>query len=248
MPPPHPSFYHVNLSAVNMGMTLSQMETWIEKQQSNYICLAPAHSLMECFNNLSLLPVFNNAGMVAPDGMAVVWLLQLKGYKDVRRVYGPDLLIAACEHGLKRGWGHYFLGGAPETLSALTAQLNARFHGLRIAGQYSPPFHTLSEQENQEIIIKVNTSGADILWVGLGSPRQEIWMHENLGKVNSPVMVGVGAAFDFLSGNKPQAPQWMQHIGMEWLFRLITEPKRLWPRYRQYPRFIWLALRELLEW
>jgi len=201
---------------------------------------------MECVNDPSLLPVFNEAGLVTPDGMAVVWLLRLKGHREVRRVYGPDLLLAVCAHGLERGWRHHFLGSSPEILALMTKNLRARFPGLQIAGQTCPPFRQLSMQEDEDIIAEVNASQADILWVGLGSPRQEVWMHKKLRKINAPVMIGVGAAFDFLSGNKPQAPHWVQRIGMEWLFRLLNEPKRLWPRYRQYPRFVILVLLQRL--
>jgi N-acetylglucosaminyldiphosphoundecaprenol N-acetyl-beta-D-mannosaminyltransferase len=232
----------VQVNAINMELALAQIEIWVAERRANYICVAPAHSIMECVNDPSLLPVFNEAGMVTPDGMAVVWLLRLMGHKEVRRVYGPDLLLAACAHGLERGWRHHFLGGTAETLALLTADLRARFPSLQIAGQTSPPFHPLSAHENEDMIAAVNTSQTDILWVGLGSPRQEAWMNRELGKIKAPVMVGVGAAFDFLSGIKPQAPRWVQRIGMEWLFRLINEPKRLWPRYRQYPKFVLLVL------
>jgi N-acetylglucosaminyldiphosphoundecaprenol N-acetyl-beta-D-mannosaminyltransferase len=232
----------VQISAINMELALAQIEIWVSERSARYVCVAPAHSIMECVNDPSLLPVFNEAGMVTPDGMAVVWLLRLKGHKEVRRVYGPDLLLAACAYGLERGWQHHFLGGSPETLALLTADLRARFPGLQIAGQTCPPFHSLSAQDDEDITAAVNASQADILWVGLGSPRQEAWMNRELEKIKAPVMVGVGAAFDFLSGRKAQAPLWVQRIGMEWLFRLANEPKRLWPRYRQYPKFVLLVL------
>jgi len=236
----------VKVSAINMGLALSQIGTWVAERRASYVCVAPAHSIMECVNDPSLLPVFNEAGLVTPDGMAVVWLLRLKGHREVRRVYGPDLLLAVCAHGLERGWRHHFLGSSPEILALMTKNLRARFPGLQIAGQTCPPFRQLSMQEDEDIIAEVNASQADILWVGLGSPRQEVWMHKKLRKINAPVMIGVGAAFDFLSGNKPQAPHWVQRIGMEWLFRLLNEPKRLWPRYRQYPRFVILVLLQRL--
>jgi N-acetylglucosaminyldiphosphoundecaprenol N-acetyl-beta-D-mannosaminyltransferase len=236
----------LSVSVVDMKLVLTKFVSWIETQQSNYVCVAPAHSLMECIKTPTLLPVFNDAGLITPDGIAVVWLMRLKGYKQVQRVYGPDLLLAACVHGLELGWRHYFLGGAPETNAKLIARLNAQYPGIKIAGAYSPPFRPLSQEEHSEMILKVNQSQADLVWVGLGSPRQEIWMHANRDKILAPVLVGVGAAFDFLSGAKPQAPRWIQRIGMEWLFRLLCEPKRLWPRYRQYPLFVCLALQDLI--
>jgi N-acetylglucosaminyldiphosphoundecaprenol N-acetyl-beta-D-mannosaminyltransferase len=240
------SLLSVKISAITMDLALMQIETWVAERNTNYVCVAPAHSIMECVNDPRLLSVFNEAGMVTPDGMAVVWLLWLKGHKQVQRVYGPDLLLTACAYGLERGWRHHFLGGSPETMERLAANLRERFPGLQIAGQICPPFHPLSAQEDKDIVAEVNTSKVDILWVGLGSPRQEIWMHAHLGKVNAPVMVGVGAAFDFLSGKKRQAPRWVQRIGMEWLFRFFSEPNRLWPRYRQYPKFVLLVLLQQL--
>lgn len=236
----------VQISAINMELALKQIETWLAERSSNYICVAPAHSIMECVNDPTLLPIFNGAGMVTPDGMAVVWLLKLKGHKQVSRVYGPDLLLAACEHGLTKGYRHYFYGGAPGVAEKLVEKLSERFPGLQVAGMIAPPFRSLSPEEDQDIVGQINVARADIVWVALGSPRQEIWMHSHLGKVNAPLMVGVGAAFDFLSGNKSQAPLWIQRNGLEWLFRFASEPARLWSRYRQYPKFILLAIAESL--
>jgi N-acetylglucosaminyldiphosphoundecaprenol N-acetyl-beta-D-mannosaminyltransferase len=236
----------VNISALNMSLVLSEVTEWIHSHEPHYVCVAPAHSIMECVSNPALYCVFNNASMVTPDGMAVVWLLRLKGHHEVKRVYGPDLLLATCEYGVAYGWRHYFFGGAPGVAQLLAECLHRRFPDLQIAGTCSPPFGRLTPEEERALIDEVNASEADIVWVGMSSPRQEAWMCEHLGQVNAPVMIGVGAAFDFLSGRKPQAPRWMQRIGLEWLFRLITEPRRLWPRYSRYPKFIWLVLQELL--
>lgn len=236
----------VQISALNMDLALKQMETWLAERAPNYICVAPAHSIMECVNDPTLLPIFNGAGMVTPDGMAVVWLLKLKGHKQVSRVYGPDLLLAVCEHGLPKGYRHYFYGGSPGVAEKLVEKLIERFPGLQVAGMIAPPFRSLSAEEDQDIVKQINVAKADIIWIGLGSPRQEIWMHSHLGKVSAPLMVGVGAAFDFLSGKKTQAPLWIQRHGLEWLFRFASEPVRLWPRYRQYPRFILLVMAESL--
>jgi len=234
----------VRVSTVNMDLALSQFETFLDNRGNAYICVAPAHSIMECVNDPDLYPVFNGADMVTPDGMAVVWLLQLRGHRQVRRVYGPDLLQATCAYGLERGWRHYFYGGAPGVAERLAEKLQEQFPGLQIAGTCSPPFGRPSAEEERALLDQVNSSEADIVWVGMSSPKQEVWMNAHLGQVHAPVMVGVGAAFDFLSGCKKQAPRWMQRSGLEWLFRLLSEPRRLWPRYRHYPRFVWLALRE----
>ena len=230
-----------------MDVAVAQFDDWINAKTHTYICVAPAHSIMECVNNPSLLPIFNDADMVTPDGMAIVWLLQLKGYKETRRVYGPDLLIAACHFGIDNNWKHFFYGGELGVAKNLSEKLQYQIPNLQVIGTYSPPFGRPTADEENALFDMLNQSGADILWVGMSSPWQEIWIHDNRDKINIPVMVGVGAAFDFLSGVKKQAPHWIQIIGMEWLFRLINEPKRLWPRYKQYPRFAYLAIRELVK-
>ncbi len=235
----------VHVSAVNLPLALAQLHEWIENREPNYVCVVPAHSLMECVDQPALVPVFNGAGMATPDGMAVVWLLKLRGQKHVQRVYGPDLLLAACAHGLALGWRHYFYGGLPGVAKTLAASLQKRFPGLQIAGTCSPPFGRPDPAEQKALNNQINISQTDIVWIGMSSPWQESWMSEQRASLQAPVLVGVGAAFDFLTGRKPQAPRWVQHSGMEWLFRLASEPQRLWPRYKHYPRFVWLAVREL---
>ncbi|PKO01336.1 MAG: glycosyltransferase [Chloroflexi bacterium HGW-Chloroflexi-4] len=243
----HKSILGVNVNILNMDTTIAQFDEWRNVQSKVYICVAPAHSIMECVNDPALLPIFNEADLVTPDGMAIVWLLQLKGYKETRRVYGPDLLMAACQHGANKNWKHFFYGGEPGVARNLSDKLQHQIPNLQITGTCSPPFGRPTSIEENALLNMLNQSGADFLWVGMSSPWQEIWMHENRDRIRIPVMVGVGAAFDFLSGSKKQAPKWIQRIGMEWLYRLIKEPKRLWPRYKQYPRFVWLSLKELLS-
>ncbi len=169
--------------------------------------------------------------MVTPDGMPLVWLARVFGYSEVKRTYGPDLMLALCDLGQQKGYKHFFYGGTPETCEKLESVFKGKFPQIKIAGHYSPPFRELTEEENNEIIEKISIIQPDILWVGLGSPKQDFWMNKNCGKLRVPVMVGVGAAFDFLSGFKRQAPLWMQRCGLEWFFRLCSEPKRLWKRY-----------------
>jgi N-acetylglucosaminyldiphosphoundecaprenol N-acetyl-beta-D-mannosaminyltransferase len=191
--------------------------------------------------------IFNNGGLTAPDGMSLVWILKLHGHKHVDRVYGPDVILKVCERFQEQGYRHFFYGGKPGVADTLVTKLLERFPKLQIAGTYSPPFHTLTQEEDDSIIQRLNTAKPDIVWVGIGSPRQEAWMAEHVRVLNSPVLVGVGAAFDFLSGTKRQAPRWIQQIGMEWFFRLMTEPRRLWPRYSKYPKFAFLAVAQLLN-
>jgi N-acetylglucosaminyldiphosphoundecaprenol N-acetyl-beta-D-mannosaminyltransferase len=237
----------VNVSALNMELALSQLSAWVKERSQAYVCVTPAHAIMECVNDPNLLPVYNEANLVTPDGMSVVWLLRLKGCRNVQRVYGPDLFLAACAEGVGLGWKHYFYGGVPGVAQQLAGKLKERMPGLHVVGTCSPPFGQPDAEQEKALLDIVNTCRADILWVGMSSPWQETWMHAHLSKVKVPVMIGVGAAFDFLAGNKKQAPRWMQRSGLEWLFRLAGEPKRLWPRYRQYPRFVFLAIQELLK-
>ena len=237
----------IQVSAVNMQLAVTQLDEWLLKSRPNYACVTPAHSIMECYNHPELRPIFNGSGMTTPDGMAVVWLLRLKGHSQVRRVYGPDLMLAACEAGLGKGYRHYFYGGGPGVAEDLCSHLKSRFPDLQVAGTLTPPFRRMTPEEDRAAVAEINASKPDMVWVGLSSPKQEIWMHEHLGRISAPAMLGVGAAFDFLSGRKPQAPSWIQHSGLEWLFRLFSEPRRLWPRYRQYPLFVFLALSEFLK-
>jgi N-acetylglucosaminyldiphosphoundecaprenol N-acetyl-beta-D-mannosaminyltransferase len=178
--------------------------------------------------------------------MSIVWLLRLYGFAHVQRVYGPDLMLAVCEVSQRQHWKHFFYGGALGVPEQLVARLKFQFSDLRVVGTYSPPFRQLSPVEEEELIDRVNALHPDIIWVGIGTPKQEEWMSKYLGKLNASVLVGVGAAFDFLSGNKRQAPRWVQRSGLEWLFRLTNEPRRLWPRYIKYPYFILLILFQLI--
>jgi len=195
-----------------------------------YVCFSPADHLARAHREPAFAQVLRGADLVVPDGMGVVWALRLLGCRQVRRVYGPDatlLVLAAAE---RAAVPVGFYGAAPETLARLTAAVRARFPELRIAYALSPPFRPLTAEEDEVVTRAVNASGARILFVGLGTPKQEYWMAAHRGRIRA-VMLGVGAAFDFLAGTKPQAPHWMMRAGLEWLFRLCTEPRRLWRRY-----------------
>lgn len=186
---------------------------------------------MESRRDPDLRRIHNRAGLVTPDGMPLVWLCRSAGFVSTRRVYGPDLLLAACEHFLDSSVRHFFYGGADGVPELLACRLGERFPGLAVAGTYSPPFRSLTGPEDEAIIRMIDDSGADIVWVGLSTPKQEHWMAGHVGRLTAPVLVGIGAAFDFHAGLKRQAPLWMQRAGLEWLFRLLQEPRRLGPRY-----------------
>lgn len=236
----------VGISPVNLEQALGLLQGWIARRESHYVCVTPAHAIMECTHDRELLPVFNGSGLTVPDGLSLVWLLRLKGHRQVGRVYGPDLMLALCERSLDLGYRHFFYGGAPGVVEDLVGRLGERFPGLHVAGTHTPPYRLLTSEEDREVVKRIAASGADIVWVGISTPKQERWMAEHVDRLGVPVLIGVGAAFDFLSGHKVQAPRWVQRSGMEWLFRLASEPRRLWPRYRQYPKFLLLVLAQSL--
>ncbi len=236
----------VRVHALTMPRALQTLEAWIARREAQYVCVTPAHAVMSYRRDPALLRIANNSGLTTPDGMAIVWLLRWMGFRQVERVYGPDLLLAACQYGLERGWRHYFYGGAPGIPERLAQRLQARFPALQVAGLFSPPFRPLTPQEDAEAVERIRAAQPHIVWVGLGTPRQERWMAAHVARLDVPALIGVGAAFDFLSGAKPQAPRWMQRSGLEWLFRLGSEPRRLWRRYAEYPLFAALVVRQLL--
>ena len=236
----------VLFSVVNLPRALATIRGWVAQGQPNYVCVTPAHGVMDARRDPELLMVLNRSGLTTPDGMSIVWLLRLLGHRGVERVYGPELMLALCGESVDAGWRHFFYGGGDGVGERLAARLGELFPGLRIAGTFTPPFRQLTVEEDEEVVSLIRASGADVVWVGLGTPKQERWMADHVGRVGAPVLVGVGAAFDFLSGIKPQAPGWMGRSGLEWLFRLATEPRRLWRRYAEYPRFALLVAAQLL--
>ncbi len=232
----------VRVSPLTMEKAVSGIERFITTGTAGFVCVANVHVIMECQRDAVLRSALNRGALVTPDGMPLVWMLKLNGFRDVSRVYGPDLLLAACQYGLERGWRHFFYGGAPGVAEKLVQNLNSQFPGLCVAGVESPPFHVLTAEEDAQAVDRINASQADIVWVGLGAPKQEKWMDAHLGRIDAPVMIGVGAAFDFHAGLKKQAPRWMQRSGLEWFFRLCSEPRRLWRRYLiNNPLFLLLA-------
>lgn len=222
---------NVGISAIDMDDACSVIEEAISRRQKRYICVCPVSTIMECKKNEKMLKSVNSADLATPDGMAVVWLGWMQGYKNIRRVYGPELMEKVCAISAKNGYKNYFYGSTQDVLGKLKERLIKRYPGLIISGMFSPPFRQSSSDEDNTIVEEININAPDIIWVALGSPKQDLWMYEHRDRLNAPVMIGVGAAFDFLAGTKPQAPRWIRGSGFEWLFRLLTEPKRLWRRY-----------------
>ncbi|HEY0834335.1 MAG TPA: WecB/TagA/CpsF family glycosyltransferase [Azospirillum sp.] len=221
----------VGISAINVGDALDTIDHWIDTGQRSYVCVACVHGVMESQRDPRIRAIYNDAGMVTPDGMPLVWLLKLARQRHVDRVYGPDLMLAAFERSVARGHRHFLYGVTDETLARLRASLEARFPGCRIVGTHAPPFRPLTTAEDAAIVRAIDESGADIVWVGLSAPKQEQWMADHRALLRAPVLIGVGAAFDFHAGIKRQAPRFIQRSGFEWLFRMVTEPRRLWKRY-----------------
>lgn len=246
-PSPRVNILGVWVSAITMEMALHTLEGWISRQESHYVCVSGVHGVMESWRNENLRRIHNAAGLVTPDGMPLVWLSRLMGFRQVERVYGPDLMLAVCERSVSRGHSHFFYGGAPGVAEQLASRLQSRFPGLQVAGVHSPPFRALSPEEDDVVVGLVNAAAPDIVWVGISTPRQECWMSEHRGRLNAPVLIGVGAAFDIHAGSMRQAPRWMQKSGLEWSFRLASEPRRLWRRYLiNNPWFLWLVLLQAL--
>ena len=229
----------VRVSALDMEAAVSRIAHWIANDSSEYVCVTGVHGVMESQADPDVLTIHNEAGMVTPDGMPLVWCARFAGASGVQRVYGPDLMLNVCAESTQRGWRHYFYGAAPGVADKLAANLVARFPGLQVVGTMSPPYRDLTAEEADLIVHSINESGADIVWVGLSTPKQERWMSLMRSRLDAPVLVGVGAAFDIHAGNLRQAPGWMQRSGLEWLFRLIMEPRRLWRRYlKANPAFV----------
>ena len=229
----------VPISAIDLPAAVAELGNWIANGAREYVTVTNVHFVMEAQRDPALFDVAERAGMVTPDGMPMVWSCRWAGQRHVNRVYGPDLVQAAASAGVEPGWSHYFYGGLDGAADDLAARLAADNPGLRVAGTNEPPFRADVAREDDDVIDRINRSGADIVWVGMSCPKQERWMALNRDAIDAPVLVGVGAAFDLLTGRVKQAPRWMQRSGFEWLYRLAREPRRLARRYlRTNPRFV----------
>ena len=233
----------VGVSAINMPVAVAQIDGWIQEGHCDYICVRDIHGIVASRKSEQLRRIHNRAGLVTPDGMPLVWLLKWAGYRNVDRVCGRDLMAAVLVHGALHGWRHFLYGSKPETLSLLEANLKRLVPNAEIVGSFSPPFRECTPEEDAEIVARINASQAEIVWVGLSTPKQELWMAAHREQLHANALVGVGAAFDFHAGTVRAAPAFLQRIGLEWLYRLAQEPRRLWPRYGTgIPLFIWGVL------
>jgi N-acetylglucosaminyldiphosphoundecaprenol N-acetyl-beta-D-mannosaminyltransferase len=225
----------VRIDALQISDVVAQMEEWIHDRGGRHsIAATGMHGTIEAQYDPSFKEALNSTDLVVPDGMPLVWLGRRKGHHLPRRVYGPDLMLDFCEKTAGRGYRHFFYGGEPGVPERLAESLKRRFPTIEVCGIFSPPMRLLDPEEDKEIATLISRAAPDVLWVGLGTPKQERWMHEHRDQLHVPVLVSVGAAFDILSGRRNQAPRWMRERGLEWLFRLFQEPRRLWRRYLIY--------------
>jgi N-acetylglucosaminyldiphosphoundecaprenol N-acetyl-beta-D-mannosaminyltransferase len=246
-PIPRINILGVGISALTLAQATAQIAAWIENRACQYVSVCTVHTLMECQRDETMRHAVNGAGLATPDGMPLVWLSRWRSRAAVSRVYGPDLMLALAQLSLEQGYTHYFYGGAAGVPQLLAETLQTRLPGLKVAGAYSPPFRPLTPSEEADMIEQINGAAPDIVWVGLGTPKQDLWMAAHRQQLTAPVLIGVGAAFDFHTGRIPQAPRWMQQAGLEWSFRLWQEPKRLWYRYLVYnPLFVLLVFAQTL--
>jgi len=233
----------VGLSAINLDSALAAVGAALAEKTKGYVCVTGVHGVMEAQTDEALRRILNRAFLNTPDGMPMVWAGKLRRFRDMDRVYGPDLMNLICDWSRAKNVTHFFYGGADGVAQELKRRLEEKFPGLKIVGTYTPPFRPLLAIEEAELIRTVAALKPDIIWVGLSTPKQEKFMAQYWRKLDATLMFGVGAAFDFHAGRVRQAPRWMQRSGLEWLFRLCCEPKRLWKRYlKNNPVFAWKIL------
>lgn len=238
----------VKLNVVTYDKVEQKILHWSKNQAKGYICAANVHMVMEAYDDKNYRQIVNDAAIVTPDGMPLVWALKLLGFKDATRVYGPSLTLRICEEAQANSIPVGFYGSSREVLDRCVERIRKSYPGIQVNYAYSPPFRALTVEEENTIQNEIMESGVRILFVGLGCPKQERWMAEHVQKI-PVIMLGVGAAFDFIAETKLQAPRWMQNNGLEWMFRLLTEPKRLWKRYAVHnPRFVFLFALQYLRY
>ena len=237
---PHPrvDVLGIHVSVTDMDETVETFARWIDWGERHLVCVSDMNSVLQARADERLTEVYNNSGLTVADGMPLVWAGKRAGFDRMARVCGPDLLERVMAEAAERGWSQYFYGGAGGVAEQLRENFVARHPGLRVAGAYSPPYRALTEAEDAEIVDRLNEAKPDIIWVGLGAPKQERWMAEHRDRLDAAILIGVGAAFDFHTGRLDRAPGWMQRSGLEWSYRLYKEPRRLWRRYvLGIPRF-----------
>jgi len=235
----------VRIACVDQDATLSAIHRWLDSGERTYLCLTGVHGVMEARSDSAVATALAGAGMALPDGMPMVWAGRRAGSKAIQRVYGPELMLRVCRRAAESGWPVYFYGGRPGVAESLRERMSREFPSLEVAGIHSPPMREPGEPEDDEVIARITGSGARIVFVGISTPKQDLWMSNHLERIGgSVVLIGVGAAFDIHAGLKSDAPPWVGRIGLHWLYRLLQEPRRLWRRYFSIiPRYLAATLR-----
>lgn len=235
----------VPISVTDEQRAIATVLAWARAGAANYICVRDVHGVMLAQRDPEFLAIHKAAGLVLPDGMPLVLVAKQRGHADIRRTCGPDFVGALCDAGRVHGIRHYFYGAAPGVAATMAANLERRFPGLIICGASSPPYGAVDEAADRAICEEIAATRPHVIWVGLSTPKQEYWMRDHVGRIPGATLVGVGAAFDFHAGTVRRAPAWMQRMTLEWLFRLLQQPRRLWRRYLVLaPRFVIAVIRE----
>ena len=233
----------VGVSATNPAGVTDLIADWISRRARQYVCVTGVHGVMESYRSETLRRIHNEAGLVTPDGLPLAWLLRWSGHRGSRQVCGPELMPALFTAGQQRGWRHFLYGATPGTLALLRERLLQVAPDALIVGDHAPPFRPLTVEEDTASVAAINAAAPDIVWVGLSTPKQELWMAAHRERLDAPVLIGVGAAFDFTAGLKRRAPPVLRRIGLEWAYRTAQEPRRLAGRYlRNNPAFVGLVL------
>jgi N-acetylglucosaminyldiphosphoundecaprenol N-acetyl-beta-D-mannosaminyltransferase len=249
MPPETSDVLGVPLGLIDYSGALEWIDEMVEAGQHGYVCVCNVHAVMASAEDPELRSALLGSSLNVPDGQPLVWALNLLGHSLDNRVYGPELMARYCARAASSGQRMYLYGGRNQgALVQLALNLRQRYPGIRIVGGYSPPHRPLNPDEREAVIKEINGSRAEVVWVGIGVPKQEKWMAAMRDELEAPVLVGVGAAFDFHAGLVPQAPNWLQESGLEWAYRLAQEPRRLWRRYLRYnPRFVRSFTQQLID-
>jgi N-acetylglucosaminyldiphosphoundecaprenol N-acetyl-beta-D-mannosaminyltransferase len=238
----------VKVSAINMSLAVDTADRWIRGGQPGYICVTGVHGVMEAQKDHEFRKILNRAMMNTPDGMPMSWVGRLQGFDDMDRVFGPDFMSAMCQLSLERGFRHFLYGGQPGIAEKLKYSLEKKFPGLQVIGTYTPPFRDLNAAEEDALLAQVASSRPHILWVGMSTPKQERFMAQYTDRLQVPLLVGVGAAFDYHTGLIRDCSPWIKRAGLQWLHRLAQDPRRLWRRYlRNNPAFVWNIALQLLK-
>lgn len=240
------TFHSLDIFTGSLSEFSALMDRAARTKSRIYVCVAGVHGMGESVRDRRVRDAYAHASYIVPDGMPLVWMARTEGHPETKRIYGPDLMWTVCRDAERNGYEIFLYGSSEQTLKRLSRRISEGFPHLRVAGTLAPPYRPLTPQEENRVAGRINESGASIVFVGISTPKQELWMRKFRPLLRPPVIIGVGAAFDFLAGTKRQAPHWVRRSGMEWLFRLLQEPGRLFPRYAvSGPVFLWLALRQM---